>query len=65
MMPPGFSKADKEEEGVLHNFTRILLAIRKKRKRRTIIQQEPVIYLSKFRHGRWEWVSSIRLQAYL
>jgi hypothetical protein len=46
MMPPGFSKGDKEEEGVLHNFTRILLAMRKKRNRRTIIQQEPVIYLS-------------------
>jgi hypothetical protein len=46
MMPPGFSKGDKEEERVLHNFTRILLATRKKRKRRTIIQQEPMIYLS-------------------
>jgi hypothetical protein len=34
MMPLGFSKADEEEEGVLHNFTRILLAMRKKRKRR-------------------------------
>jgi hypothetical protein len=29
MMPLGFSKGDKEEEGVLHNFTRILLAMRK------------------------------------
>jgi hypothetical protein len=46
MMPPGFSKVDEEEEGELHNFTRILLAIRKKRKRRTITQQEPEIYLS-------------------
>jgi hypothetical protein len=46
MMPPGFSKGDEEEEGALHNFTRILLAIRKKRKKRTIIQQEPEIYLS-------------------
>jgi hypothetical protein len=46
MMPPGFSKEDKEEEGVLHNFTRIFLAMRKKRKRRTIIQQEPVVYLN-------------------
>jgi hypothetical protein len=46
MMPPGFSKGDEEEEGVLHNFTRILLAIRKNIKRRIIIQQEPVIYLS-------------------
>jgi hypothetical protein len=46
MMPPRFSKGDEEEEGVLHNFTRILLAMTKKRKRRTIIQQEPVIYLS-------------------
>jgi hypothetical protein len=45
-MPPGFSKGDEEEEGVLHNFTRILLAMMKKRKRRTIIQQEHVIYLS-------------------
>jgi hypothetical protein len=27
MMPPGFSKGDEEEEGALHNFTRILLAI--------------------------------------
>jgi hypothetical protein len=45
MMPPAFSKGNKEEEGVLHNFTRILLAMRKKRKRETIIQQEPVIYL--------------------
>jgi hypothetical protein len=46
MMPPEFSKGDEEEEGVLHNFTRILLAMRKKRKRGTIIQQETVIYLS-------------------
>jgi hypothetical protein len=46
MMPFGFSKGDEEEEGVLHNFTRILLAIRKERKRRTIIQQLPEIYLS-------------------
>jgi hypothetical protein len=46
MMPLGFSKGDEEEEGVLHNFTRILLAMRKKRKRRKIIQQEPEIYLS-------------------
>jgi hypothetical protein len=46
MMPPGFSKGDEEEKGVLHNFTRILLATRKKRKRRTIIQQEPEIHLS-------------------
>jgi hypothetical protein len=38
MMPPGFSKGDEEEEGVLYNFTRILLAMRKKRKTRTIIQ---------------------------
>jgi hypothetical protein len=48
-MPPGFSKGDKEEEeeeGVLHNFTRILLAMRKKRKTRIIIQQKPEIYLS-------------------
>jgi hypothetical protein len=42
MMPFGFSKGDE----VLHNFTRILLAIRKERKRRTIIQQLPEIYLS-------------------
>jgi hypothetical protein len=27
MMPPGFSKGDEEEEGVLHNFTRILLVM--------------------------------------
>jgi hypothetical protein len=46
MMPPGFSKGDKEEEGVLHNFTRILLAMREKGNKRTIIQQEPEIHLS-------------------
>jgi hypothetical protein len=46
MMPPGFSKGDNEEEEVLHNFTRILLAIREKWGRTTIIQQEPMIYLS-------------------
>jgi hypothetical protein len=45
-MPHEFSKGDEEEEGALHNFTRILLSMREKRKRRTIIQQEPVIYLS-------------------
>jgi hypothetical protein len=32
-MPPGFSKGDEEEEGVLHNFTGILLAMREKRER--------------------------------
>jgi hypothetical protein len=37
-MPPGFSKGDKEEEGAVHNLTRILLAMRKKKNRRTIIQ---------------------------
>jgi hypothetical protein len=31
MMPPGFSKGDNEEEEVLHNFTRILLAIGRNR----------------------------------
>jgi hypothetical protein len=46
MMPPGFSKGDEEEEGALHNFTRILLAMIMKRKRRIIIRQELVIYLS-------------------
>jgi hypothetical protein len=30
MMPPRFSKGDEEEEGVLHDFTKILLATRKK-----------------------------------
>jgi hypothetical protein len=45
MMPLGFSKGDEEEEGALRNFTRIVLAMRKKRKRRVVIQQEHVIYL--------------------
>jgi hypothetical protein len=40
------SKGDEEEEGALHNFTRILLAMIMKRKRRIIIRQELVIYLS-------------------
>jgi hypothetical protein len=44
-MPLGFSKGD-EEEGVLHNFARVLLAMREKGKRRKIIQQEPAIYRS-------------------
>jgi hypothetical protein len=35
-MPPGFSKGDDEEEGSLHNFTRILLAIEGE-KERTVI----------------------------
>jgi hypothetical protein len=35
-MPPGFSKGDEEEEGALHNFTRILLAIEGE-KERTVI----------------------------
>jgi hypothetical protein len=52
MMPPGLSRGDEEVKGALHNFTRILLDMRKKRKRRTIIQQDPVIYLSWLRHGR-------------
>jgi hypothetical protein len=30
MMLPGFSKGDEEEEGVLRNFTRTLLAVREK-----------------------------------
>jgi hypothetical protein len=52
MMPPGFSKGDKEEEGALHYFTRILLAMKEKEKRGIVIQQESVIYLSWLRHGR-------------
>jgi hypothetical protein len=32
-MPLGFSKGGKEEEGSLHYFTRILLAIKGERKR--------------------------------
>jgi hypothetical protein len=33
-MPPGFSKGDEEEEGALHYFTRILLAIEGEREER-------------------------------
>jgi hypothetical protein len=33
-MPPEFSKGDEEDEGVLHYFTRILLAIEGERKER-------------------------------
>jgi hypothetical protein len=36
-----------------------------KEKRGIVIQQQSVIYLSWLRHGRWEWVSFIELQAYL
>jgi hypothetical protein len=33
IMPPGFSKRSEEEEGSLHYFTRILLAMKEKEKK--------------------------------
>jgi hypothetical protein len=33
IVPPGFSKRSKEEEGSLHYFTRILLAMKEKEKK--------------------------------
>jgi hypothetical protein len=48
--PPGFSKGGKEE-GSLHCFIRILVAMMESKKKGTIIQQESVIYLSWLRHG--------------
>jgi hypothetical protein len=45
-VPPGFLKGEKEEEGSLHNFTRILLAMKEKEEKGTVIQQESIIYPS-------------------
>jgi hypothetical protein len=50
--PPSFLKGYEEEKGSLHNFTRILLAMKDKEEKGTVIQQECVIYLSWLRHGR-------------
>jgi hypothetical protein len=43
-VPPGFSRGDEEEEVLLHHFTRILLAMKWRKEKEAVIQQESTIY---------------------